>query len=262
MIWREPTNHTSNYCLWCLQFWTEVSKKNIKSVKYPNISSAMQPVLHGNAGICNSSCTAWKFRNCNISCLYHMEMQEFAIHPVPHDMQDSAIHSLPYGNGLPVSKVPTHFPITQLRKKRKFVVLSHKLHTTQKFCNLHTHFNNPKWTEWPCLIFPKNNPGLLGSRLQQWNLLTNYNRISVFQNCQKLLVTFLYQEGDLSASLTFLVWQPSKWITKKIIEGFSSIPSKPVIKLLFCIMTTFYLQFQSMMLLLFKKKKLWKHWSE
>lgn len=99
----------------------------------------MQPVLHGNAGICNSSCTAWKFRNCNISCLYHMEMQEFAIHPVPHDMQDSAIHSLPYGNGLPVSKVPTHFPITQLRKKRKFVVLSHKLHTTQKFCNLHTH---------------------------------------------------------------------------------------------------------------------------
>jgi len=48
MIWREPTDHTSN-CYFCLVPATDkgLSKKKKASVQYPNIPSALRPVPHG-----------------------------------------------------------------------------------------------------------------------------------------------------------------------------------------------------------------------
>lgn len=46
MVWREPTNHC-NDCYFCLTKTAGYSKKNKCTIEYPNVPSAMRPVLHG-----------------------------------------------------------------------------------------------------------------------------------------------------------------------------------------------------------------------
>ena len=45
MIWREPKNHT-DYCYFCAINLTEINKKKRKSLIYPNLPSALRPVVH------------------------------------------------------------------------------------------------------------------------------------------------------------------------------------------------------------------------
>lgn len=45
MVWREPTNHTSD-CYFCIVNTKGVGKKNRQMLKYPSIPSAVRPILH------------------------------------------------------------------------------------------------------------------------------------------------------------------------------------------------------------------------
>lgn len=45
MVWREPTDHTSN-CYFCLTNTTGITNKSKHSLKYPNLPSAIRPVPH------------------------------------------------------------------------------------------------------------------------------------------------------------------------------------------------------------------------
>ncbi len=49
------------------------------------------------------------------------------------------------------------------------------------------------------LELPKNKAELLGSWLQQWNLLTADVRVSKFRDCQQQFNTFFFMESDLVA---------------------------------------------------------------
>ena len=69
------------------------------------------------------------------------------------------------------------------------------------------------------LELPKTKPKLLGSRLQQWNLLADGVRISKYRDRQKQLESFYFVDGnlavspkvhDLMAALT-ITYDSSKW---------------------------------------------------
>ena len=45
MVWREPTNHVTDY-FFCAVDVTGINKKNRGSLKYPDLQSACRPVAH------------------------------------------------------------------------------------------------------------------------------------------------------------------------------------------------------------------------
>ena len=47
MIWREPTNHSTD-CYFCLTNIKGITAKSKHTVQYPNLSSAMRPVPHSD----------------------------------------------------------------------------------------------------------------------------------------------------------------------------------------------------------------------
>jgi len=46
MIWREQRNHYDD-CYFCMTNVSGFNSKNKVSIVYPNVSSAMKPILHG-----------------------------------------------------------------------------------------------------------------------------------------------------------------------------------------------------------------------
>jgi len=147
MIWREPTDHTSN-CYFCLVPATDkgLSKKKKATVQYPNIPSALRPV--------------------------------------------------PHGEGPPVPEPPESFSLESDEEQ-------HENQSTETETELAMYLQDPDFLpsshSEPHLItqgelndlvrdlqLPKSKTELLGSRLQQWNLLDRGVKISVFRDARRL----------------------------------------------------------------------------
>ena len=158
VIWRKPTDHTSN-CYFCLVPAIDkgLSKKKKASVQYPNISSALRPVPHGEGLPVPEPPDS-----------FSLESDEEQQEDESTETETELAISLQDPDFLPSSSSEPHF-ITQAE-------LNDLVRDLQ---------------------LPKNKAELLGSRLQQWNLLDRGVKVSVFRDRQKALVPFFFMEGDL-----------------------------------------------------------------
>jgi len=151
MIWREQRDHTTD-CYFCLTNVRGFSSKNKKSIKYPDLLSAMRPV--------------------------------------PHD------------ESLPVPKPPDNWTLDDDDA-------SSAAETEQMATDDYTEFQPPR-SNMPHLInqqelhdlvrdlgLSKKQSELLGSRLQEWNLLMKGTKISVFRKRQQDLEKFFDKDDNL-----------------------------------------------------------------
>ena len=157
MIWREPTDHTSN-CYFCMvpPVGKGVSKKKKWTVHYPNIPSAIRPVPHGEGLPVPDAPESFSLES------DEEEEEDETSGPEPSMSQDP--HFLPSSSSEP--HLITQGELNDLVRD---------------------------------LELPKSKAELLGSRLQQWNLLAGDVRVSMFRDRQKDLVPFFFMEGDLVA---------------------------------------------------------------
>lgn len=116
----------------------------------------------------------------------------------------SAIRPVPHGDDLPVPKVPESFSAASTDEEEDIGGPEPSTSSDPDFEQ--TTSTKPHLitqSELNDLVrdlnLPKNKAELLGSRLQQWNLLAEDVTISVYRNRQKPLITFFFKEGDLSA---------------------------------------------------------------
>jgi hypothetical protein len=61
MVWREPKDHISDCCFWL----TDVSRhtsKDKRSIKYPNLPSAMRPVPHSEELLVPERPESWNLK--------------------------------------------------------------------------------------------------------------------------------------------------------------------------------------------------------
>ncbi|XP_065444006.1 uncharacterized protein LOC101953070 isoform X3 [Chrysemys picta bellii] len=177
MIWREPTDHTSNcYLSWVPPVGKGVSKKKKWIVHYPNIASAIFPVPHGEGLLVPDAPESFS--------LDSDEEEEEDETSGPESSMSQDPHFLPSSSSEP------HF-------------------LTQGEVNDLVRD----------LELPKSKAELLGSRLQQWNLLAGDVRVSMFCDRQKDLVPFFFMEGDLVACNSIdgvmaalnIVHDPDEW---------------------------------------------------
>ena len=157
MVWREPTDHSSN-CYFCMipPVAKGMSRKKKWTVEYPNIPSALRPVPHE---------------------------EELPI-PVPpesytldsdddHDDNQDSAGPEPSTSADPDFE-PSHSSL------EPHLISQSELNDLVRDLEL-----------------PKSKVELSGSRLQQWNLLESDVKISLFRDRQKDLVQFFLMEGDL-----------------------------------------------------------------
>ncbi|XP_050813874.1 uncharacterized protein LOC127053346 [Gopherus flavomarginatus] len=132
MIWREPTDHTSN-CYFCMvpPVGKGVSKKKKWTVQYPNIPSAIRPVPHGEGLPVPDAPESFSLES------DEEEEEDETSGPEPSMSQDP--HFLPSSSSEP--HLITQGELNDLVRD---------------------------------LELPKSKAELLGSRLQQWNLLAGY----------------------------------------------------------------------------------------
>jgi len=118
----------------------------------------------------------------------------------------SAIRPVPHGEGLPVPDAPESFSLESDEEEEENETSSPEPSMS------HDPYFLPSSSSEPHLItqgelndlvrdleLPKSKAELLGSRLQQWNLLAGDVRVSMFRDRQKDLVPFFFMEGDLVA---------------------------------------------------------------
>ena len=160
MIWREPTNHTTD-CYFCMipPVKQGISKKKKWTLTYPDIPSAIRPV--------------------------------------------------PHGDGLPIPEPPESFTIDSdegASQKDSDGSEEHQQATASRdpdfdFNSVLDEPHRITQDELNDLVrdleLSKSKAELLGSRLQQWNLLAREVTISVYRNRHKKLSPFFKIEGTL-----------------------------------------------------------------
>ena len=156
MVWRNPTNHISDW-YFCMTppVSKGLSRKKKHGIQYPNISSAIRPVPHGEI--------------------------------------------------LPVPKAPEKYTIDSDKQEiessassSEFRMSSQESYTAS--CISHEpHFisQNELNDLVRDLELCKTKSELLGSRLQQWNLLADGVRISKYRDRQQQLELFYFVDGNL-----------------------------------------------------------------
>ena len=120
----------------------------------------------------------------------------------------SASHPVPHGEGLPVPDAPQSFSLGSEDDESSSSEISPScdsdfLPSTSSKPHLITQGELNDLVR--DLQLPKSKAELLGSRLQQWNLLADNVKVSIFRDRQKDFVPFFFMEGDLVA------YHPNEW---------------------------------------------------
>lgn len=153
MVWREQKDHHTD-CYFCLTKIAGVSFKNRKSIQYPNLPSAIRPVLHDdNLPIPKppADCT--------------LESSD------DNDDDERAVAEEMDTGGDPDFQTSESYP---------HLITQPDLNDLVRDLNL-----------------SKLQSELLGSRLQEWNLLAPGTKISVYRDRHEELIKFFDQDGSL-----------------------------------------------------------------
>lgn len=152
MIWRESTNHSTD-CYFCMTKISGFSRKNKHKIKYPDIPSAIKPVLHSI---------------------------DIPIPKPPSDWEqylNSSDEIIEEGIAGPSTSSDSDYDFRS--NVEPHLITQTELNDLVRDLNL-----------------SKQKSELLGSRLQEWNLLDKNTKISVFRNRHQKLSTF-YSKQDL-----------------------------------------------------------------
>ena len=160
MVWTNPTDHISD-CYFCMTppVSKGLSRKKKHGIQFPNIPSAILPVLHGE------------------------------ILPVPKAPEKYTLDS-------------DEQEIESSASSGEFSMSSQESYVAS--CISHEpHFisQNELNDLVRDLELLKTKSELLGSRLQQWNLLADGVRISKYRECQQQLESFYFMDGNLVVCL-------------------------------------------------------------
>jgi hypothetical protein len=162
MIWREPKDHVTD-CYFCLTppIKKGFSEKKRSAIQYPNLQSAIRPVPHSDElPIPNPP-------------------QEYTLHS--DDDQEDSNGSVPENVAGPSTSQDSDF-VCELPSKKPHKISQSELSDLIRDLEL-----------------PKTKAELLASRLQQWNLLEDEVKVSVYRSRQKNLTPFFNMDNNLVA---------------------------------------------------------------
>lgn len=155
MIWGQPTSHLED-CYFCITKTEGFSRKSKDNIVYPNLPSAIRPVLHSP----------------ELPVPIPLPSREDYVIPVEDEVSESS--DCPSTSADP-AYVPQH----------------HK----QPHMIRHTERNDLVRD----LGLSKQHAELLGSRLQEWNLLAEDTKISVFRKRNEKLTSYFAMENSVCA---------------------------------------------------------------
>ena len=89
MVWREPRDHVIDCSYFCLTEATGFSAKNKNHINYPNLPSAMRPVLQSDDLKVPVPPEAWTIDEDDTECL-----DDSLLHEVEQESDDDFLHSL------------------------------------------------------------------------------------------------------------------------------------------------------------------------
>lgn len=156
MIWREPTNHSTD-CYFCLTKTKGYSKKKKQNIEYPTVPSAILPVPHGEGLPIPTPPLNWD------DVVIPEEEDDECFHSRTEDLFES-------------STDPSYVPPSSEPQ----LVTQNKLNDLVRDLGL-----------------SKQQAELLGSRLQEWNLLAKGTTITSFRKRNSKFSTFYRLEGPM-----------------------------------------------------------------
>ena len=163
MVWREPRNHADD-CYFCLTNITGFNASSRKKIKYPNLRSAMRPVLHSDDLLVPTP-------------------------PINKDFLSSSDEEMPStedsAESISLEDIESTYSGTSGNEPHWI---------TQEDLNDLARD----------LYLSKQQSEFLASRLKQWNLVQENVRITSFRNRNKDLASFFDMENKLCYCTTYL----------------------------------------------------------
>ena len=164
MVWREPKDHTSD-CYFCITKIKGITSKSKHTVHYPNIPSAMRPILH----------------NQNL--------------PVPQPPEKIVFSDEEDDSNIQPGLTSTDSEKDEMECDPTFQI-NEGLPPSAREPHLLTQGDLNDLVR--DLDLSKKQAELLGSRLKSWNLLHRDTRVCFFRNRQKEFEDFFSLDGDIA----------------------------------------------------------------